>query len=479
MTRGAVNKGRFKALNHEEEDSGCWLSNTNSSSSNTPSDTEDSITSSSSCGSKMSRRQRRNKKRKKNRPNTVASSSEPSRTSDDEPPLSVLKDCWRFGSFARLTKSEEELHRLLLQLCVGVEERIVNGYPYQTYKGTFVYKNSVYNRLEYILGNHKLVDEEIENFSCKNYYQYTDEDNSTPFIVREMSYLEYYQNGQHFAHNYQKCSRCRQFFNVLCNGQTICSYHPKKAILTTEGVLQYICCKALKSDLNTGGCVVSNYHVYHHLTSGINGPLSGFVSTQPSERPPRVFALDCEMVFTSLGFEVARATLVNIHGLTVLDLFIQPIGTIFDFNTEFSGIMPEHLLSAIPFREAQSQIVNIVRSSDILVGHSLEGDLVVLKILHRRVIDTSLLFKATASSQLNSRGGSPLPRRQGLKALVKQHLGQDIQKGDGSVGHSSVEDATAALFLALNQVCREAARKESVKRSKIAPMPPMLRAIIA
>jgi len=59
----------------------------------------------------------------------------------------------------------------------------------------------------------------------------------------------------------------------------------------------------------------------------------------------------------------------------------------------------------------------VVSSDDILCGHSLENDLKALKIVHTRVIDTSLLYP-------HPRGP---PYKSALRHLTKRWLGREIQ----------------------------------------------------
>ncbi len=74
-----------------------------------------------------------------------------------------------------------------------------------------------------------------------------------------------------------------------------------------------------------------------------------------------------------------------------------------------------------------------MNAQTILVGHSLENDLLALKLIHRRVVDTSVLFKQGE-------------RKISLKQLVYRHLNKRvIQEGT----HDSIEDARSALGLAI------------------------------
>jgi RNA exonuclease 1 len=48
----------------------------------------------------------------------------------------------------------------------------------------------------------------------------------------------------------------------------------------------------------------------------------------------------------------------------------------------------------VPFHEARRDLLRIVKSDTILVGHSLQSDLKCLGIVHEKVVDTSILFPA-------------------------------------------------------------------------------------
>ena len=44
------------------------------------------------------------------------------------------------------------------------------------------------------------------------------------------------------------------------------------------------------------------------------------------------------MVYTTVGFELARATLIDDQMDIVLDKFAKPVGRVLDYNTKYSGI---------------------------------------------------------------------------------------------------------------------------------------------
>ncbi|CAN0908488.1 Small RNA degrading nuclease 5 [Linum grandiflorum] len=93
-------------------------------------------------------------------------------------------------------------------------------------------------------------------------------------------------------------------------------------------------------------------------------------------------------------------------------------------------------------KDVQKDFLNLVHQETILVGHSLENDLLALKISHQLVIDTAVLYK-------HPRGGS---YKSALRILAKRYLSREIQKS--GVGHDSAEDARAAMELALLKIKR-------------------------
>lgn len=73
----------------------------------------------------------------------------------------------------------------------------------------------------------------------------------------------------------------------------------------------------------------------------------------------------------------------------------------------------------------------------IILGHSLNADLSALKLTHPFILDTTLLYQ-------HPRGP---PLKSSLKWLAQKYLNREIQKGHGSIGHDSIEDARACLDL--------------------------------
>ncbi|CAM9517854.1 unnamed protein product [Discosporangium mesarthrocarpum] len=159
-----------------------------------------------------------------------------------------------------------------------------------------------------------------------------------------------------------------------------------------------------------------------------SGPMEGVV----------LLGLDCEMILTTNGMELARTTIVNMFGGIVYDMLVKPSGKVVSYNTPFSGITEDQLRKVTrTLPDVQRELLSFITLDTYLVGHSLDSDLKALRLVHRKLIDTSNLFPHPRHS----------PFRMGLKKLCKLFLGREIQENER--GHDSVEDASTAVELAL------------------------------
>jgi RNA exonuclease 1 len=98
--------------------------------------------------------------------------------------------------------------------------------------------------------------------------------------------------------------------------------------------------------------------------------------------------------------------------------------------------------------DIQKELLKILHSRTILIGHSLNSDLTALKLTHPFVIDTAIIYP-------HPRGP---PLKSSLKWLAQRYLSREIQKGHGitgpGAGHDSIEDARTCLDL-VKQKCEK------------------------
>ncbi|KAG2257652.1 hypothetical protein Bca52824_076946 [Brassica carinata] len=151
-------------------------------------------------------------------------------------------------------------------------------------------------------------------------------------------------------------------------------------------------------------------------------------------------AVDCEMVLCDNGTEgLVRVGVVDRDLKVILDEFVKPDKPVVDYRTDITGITAEDIEKAtLSLVDIQETLQPFLSNGAILVGHSLNKDLEVLKIYHPKVIDTALVFKYPNARK---------PRRASLNNLCKSILGYEVRKA--GVSHDCVNDATAAMKLAL------------------------------
>ncbi|KAL0730000.1 hypothetical protein Bca4012_026093 [Brassica carinata] len=153
-----------------------------------------------------------------------------------------------------------------------------------------------------------------------------------------------------------------------------------------------------------------------------------------------MIAVDCEMVLCEDGTEgLVRVGVVDRHGNVILDQFVKPDKPIVDYRTAITGVTAHDIESAtVSVLDIQKELQPYLSNGAILVGHSLNKDMKVLKIDHPKVIDTALVFKF--SNARNSRKPS-------LNDLYKAIFGKEVRKE--GVSHNCVHDAAAAIDIAL------------------------------
>jgi DNA polymerase III epsilon subunit-like protein len=155
-----------------------------------------------------------------------------------------------------------------------------------------------------------------------------------------------------------------------------------------------------------------------------------------------LFGMDCEMVDTVVGKELARVSLIDHLGRVLYDSVVIPENEITDYITQYSGITAKMIRECkTSFKEAQKHILSYLDEKSILVGHAIQNDLVSLKLMHERVIDTSDIYPHPNGH----------PSKHSLVFLLSRVLRESL---DREGGHDSVDDARAALRIAMKKLAR-------------------------
>ncbi|CAH6719360.1 RNA exonuclease 3 [[Candida] jaroonii] len=234
----------------------------------------------------------------------------------------------------------------------------------------------------------------------------------------------------------RKCRRCGKEFKLSDQLLPIhCQFHAGKAIKRDRKRV-YECCGDVLGDNESEPCTSYNYHVFYwdnpgEMQSFLPFKITSDVFTR-NENALKAIGIDCEMGFTTKGFELLRITAVDFFtGEEVLDVLVKPIGEVIDLNSRWSGI--ESIKDeALEFNESIKLLNDIMDSETVLIGHGLENDLNSMRLIHNRIVDTAILYPPHKTSPTF---------RYSLKMLVFNYLGKKIQTGQ----HDSGEDALGAI----------------------------------
>ncbi|KAG8836213.1 RNA exonuclease 3 [Serendipita sp. 399] len=177
-----------------------------------------------------------------------------------------------------------------------------------------------------------------------------------------------------------------------------------------------------------------------------------FTSSASVERSTNldIATIDCEGIYTTQGMSVARVSVCDGNGKLVFDELVRPDDgvEVIDFNTRFSGVtsLESAILNLDGIRSALDALIG---PRTVIIGHAVENDLMMLRMIHHRLVDTIVLYPSPLG----------LPYKRSLRALASEFLGRSIQTGGETAGHSSAEDALATLDLVKHYV-RERSQKK-------------------
>uniref|UniRef100_A0A8C5HSQ9 C3H1-type domain-containing protein n=1 Tax=Gouania willdenowi TaxID=441366 RepID=A0A8C5HSQ9_GOUWI len=245
------------------------------------------------------------------------------------------------------------------------------------------------------------------------------------------------------------CCRCGAEYKINAKGNCLrkeeCSFHwgrLQRRKVAGSWETNYSCCSGSVGAL---GCQTAKQHVQDGRKECVDGYVSTFSKPLAPDGNGGVFALDCEMCYTKQGLELTRVTVINAEMKVIYDTFVKPQSQVVDYNTRFSGVTEEDLDSVtITLRDVQAVLLSMFSADSILIGHSLESDLLALKLIHSSVVDTAIVFPHRLG----------LPYKRALRNLMADHLRRIIQ--DNVEGHDSSEDASACMELMIWKIKEDA-----------------------
>jgi len=196
-----------------------------------------------------------------------------------------------------------------------------------------------------------------------------------------------------------------------------------------------------------------------------------FMLSQPSaEEQGNYVALDCEMVGVGAGGKasaLARVSIVDFHGNTVMDKHVEVKERVTDFRTHVSGVRASDLkgkgdVEMVSLKDAQNEVFLHLKGK-ILVGHALHNDFKALMMDHPKhmVRDTA---KYPPFMRKGGRGGGKLKPRK-LRDLVTEIL--KVEGFQKSI-HDSTKDAgmTMELYKVVRGDWEEEMKKKERKAAK-------------
>lgn len=163
----------------------------------------------------------------------------------------------------------------------------------------------------------------------------------------------------------------------------------------------------------------------------------------------KAIALDCEMVEVMGGQdEVAFFSAVDfLTGEVLIHKYVQPTKRVVHWRTQVSGITPMAMNAAaragqalLGWKSAQQALWKYADADTVLIGHGLNNDLKVLRIIHPKIVDSAIL---SSEAVFNLAPDVSLRRIWALKLVTKEFLNRAIQTG-GKRGHDCLEDAYSA-----------------------------------
>jgi len=161
----------------------------------------------------------------------------------------------------------------------------------------------------------------------------------------------------------------------------------------------------------------------------------------------RAVTLDCEMAGVTGGQNELILLCVADYftGAILLNRLVSPTQRVTDWRRKIHGVTASVMELAIRqgqalagWREARDELWKFIDGDTILVGHALHHDLDVLRMIHRRVVDSAIL----------ARNAVGMSRQWGLKDLCNELLHIGLRENKAGV-HDCMEDVLATREVVL------------------------------
>jgi len=298
-------------------------------------------------------------------------------------------------------------------------------------------------------------------------------------FVQEAPTEEQLENSRkvlELSKGFEECARCSTRFKIdpetlEVHPRSVCRFHIGKMNYNARqgAVGVYSCCQ---QNADSHPCYQHDTHVFktddrNRMATVVNWEITPDNSII---NPKLAIALDCEMGFTTKGFELIRISAIDWPTSTkMMDILVEPHGRILDINTKFSGVtldmmknapllpsdwhqatvrgqyedaqIVEHppisgrntLFKAPNLEFARAALWSMISPSTPLIGHDLRNDMNAMRMIHPTIVDTLAVYPHRIG----------LPSKLPLRLLVRDFLGQNIQQPNQQ-GHDPTEDARGA-----------------------------------
>ncbi|KAH8799799.1 ribonuclease H-like domain-containing protein [Xylogone sp. PMI_703] len=238
----------------------------------------------------------------------------------------------------------------------------------------------------------------------------------------------------------RKCINCGGTISPL----KVCTLNPNVSYKSI-GPKIYSCCGTASR-----GCTSLPMHYYANLDTQIAAQCHSFSytpSTTPNKPKFQVVVLDCEMAHVKDGgAEVIFVCAVDfITGAVLLNHYVCPDREITDWNTRIHGISRFDVKNAVArgeallgWKGARDALWRLIDENTILIGHALNNDLNLLRMLHPRIVDSGILARQAVGER----------RQWGLDTLCRELLHIEFRNNKKNT-HNCMEDVLATRNVVL------------------------------